>query len=321
MRKNALITCCFVCALGAFGAFFRWLQNQLSYNVETKINDPSMWNVMVPLILIAAAVIFYLLIRRLLGELTDPADMYAAFRGTTFFHPVAAWIVGGISIIGGIVTLFATSADAQSGILTLISLLTILTGITFPSICTASKNHLSPAVVSIFSVFPIVLFTLWLIACYMRNSSVPNVWTYGIEIVTVSLIIIAFYYNAGFGFGKPKPRTALYTSMLAAFMCLVSLADSRYFGMQLILCGTAGMLLMYCWMIVSNMREPEKDAVSAEPAAQEPAPEPEPEQKPEEEPLIPAGEKNVTAEPTLQAPDRKGSDSNVDAIINEFKNQ
>lgn len=317
MRKNALIICCFVCAFGAFGAFFRWLQNQLAFDAVTGMLNSSMWNAMVPLILVATAAVFFFLIRKVLGGLAAPTEMYDTFRGTTFFHPIAGWIIGGITAIGGIVTIFSTSLDPQSGALTVIGLLTIVTGISFPSICTAAKKHFSPNLISVFSALPVLVFTLWLVTCYIRNSSIPNVWRYGIEVITISVIIIAFYYNAGFAFGKPRPHMALYTSMLGAFLGLVSLADSRVIGLQIILFGASAMLLMYCWMIVSNMREPDKNEPVAEVKPEEPEKEPEAEPASEDDPVIPAGEKVVTAEPTIQAPAHRGSD--VDAIINEFK--
>lgn len=317
MRKNALITCCFVCALGAFGAFFRWLQNQLAFDTETGMINPSLWNIMVPLVIAAAAVIFYFIIRKFLVGLTAPTEMYATFRGTTFFHPIAAWIIGGIVAIGGIATLFGAGDDVQPGALTFIGIMMIIAGISFPSICTAAKRHLAPGLVSVFSAIPIIVFTLWLIACYVRNASIPNVWKYGVEIITVCVIIVAFFYNAGVAFGKPEPVKALYFSMLGAFLCLLSLADSRIFGLQMIVFGTALMLLMYCWMIVSNMRKQEVSAEPIEEKAAEPEEKAEPVKENDTEPVIPAGEKVVTDEPTIQAPDR-GADA-VDSIINEVK--
>ncbi|MDO4816593.1 MAG: hypothetical protein Q4A83_08370 [Bacillota bacterium] len=317
MRKNALIICCFACAFGAFGAFFRWLQNQLAFDAVTGMLNSSMWNILVPLTLVATATVFFFLIRKVLGGLAAPEEMYDTFRGTTFFHPIAAWIIGGITAIGGVVTIFSSSLDPQSGALTVIGLLAIVTGISFPSICTAAKKHFSPNLISVFSALPILMFALWLVTCYIRNASIPNVWKYGIEIVAISVIILAFYYNAGFAFGKPKPKMALYTSMLGSFMGLVSLADSRAIGMQIILFGASAMLLMYCWMIVSNMREPDESEAAEEPKPEESEKEAEAEPTEENETVIPAGEKVVTAEPTLQAPTHR--DSDVDAIISEVK--
>ncbi|MCF0138395.1 MAG: hypothetical protein HUJ66_08540 [Oscillospiraceae bacterium] len=319
MRKNALIMCCFVCALGAFGAFFRWLQNQITYDPVTGMTEPGLLNVMVPLVIVAAAVVFYLLPGRLLSGLSYPESMRETFRGTTVLHSAAAWIIGGVVAAGGIVTFFGTATDAQAGLFRFIAVLSVLCGISFPAICNSAKRNFAPGLVSVFCTLPVVIFVVWLVGCYMRNSSVPNLWSYGVEIITISCVIYAFYCDAGFAFGKPAPKSALFISMLAAFMCLTSLADSRFIGLQMILFGTGAMLLMYCWMIVSNMRTAQERAAEKETPKPGSKPAEKPAEAPAEEPVIPAGKPLVTDEPTLQAPSR--SDSEVDRIINELKNE
>ena len=308
MRKNALTICCFVCAFGAFGAFFRWLQNQIAVDHETGVMNPSILNVLVPAIIIAAAVVFYFVIRSKMGKCVFSSDMYETFRGTTRFLYVAAWIVGAVMIIGGLAAMLGARFDPQAGMIKLISLLAILTGASFPSICSTAKKRMAPGIVSTFSAIPILMLVIWLIACYMRNSSIPNVWSYAIEIIAVCAAIVAFYSVAGYSFGKPRPYASLYSAMLGAFMCCVTLADSRYFGLQMIVFAAAAMLLMYCWMIVSNMREAEYSAPAAAKAAAEAlarTEEAEEEPEPAAEEVIAPGLEIASDEPTLQAPERK----------------
>ena len=63
--KAPLILTCYVCALGAFGAFFRWLQMQIAMDAETGMMKPGVLNVLVPLTIICAAVVFYLRLKKL----------------------------------------------------------------------------------------------------------------------------------------------------------------------------------------------------------------------------------------------------------------
>lgn len=58
--NDALIMLCYVCALGAFGAFFRWLQMQVARDSETGLINPSILNFLLPAVIIAAAVVLWL---------------------------------------------------------------------------------------------------------------------------------------------------------------------------------------------------------------------------------------------------------------------
>lgn len=320
MRRNALTICCFVCAFGAFGAFFRWLQTQIAVDAVTGVQKPGMLNAMVPLVTIAAAVVFWFIIRGKMETCVFGSNMYDTFRGTTSVYEVMYWVIGCIMMLGGLISLVSIRQDPQNFSYKLIALLAIATGATFPAICNTRKKHFSPGLISTFATLPMLLYVIWLIGCYKRNASIPNVWSYCIEIIAVCAAIIAFYYMAGYPFGSPRPFAGLYSSMIAAFLCLTTLADNRYFGMQVILLGTVAMLLMYCWMIVSNMRSAEETAASAAKAAAdavakpEPAPEPEPKK---EEPVIPAGLEVNLDEPTIEAPARKKS---VEELVDELKN-
>ena len=66
--KVPLILSCYVCALGAFGAFFRWLQMQVARDAETGMMNPSILNILVPLTIICAAVLFYLRLKKLVDD-------------------------------------------------------------------------------------------------------------------------------------------------------------------------------------------------------------------------------------------------------------
>lgn len=94
---------------------------------------------------------------------------------------------------------------------------------------------------------------------------------------------------------KRQSRTkALFISMFAAFMCFTVLADSRYFGMQLIYFGVAGMFVLESWMIVSNMKKPAEVQDAPEDKAE-----------PEKAQVLEPGETEDKPEPTIQAPERK----------------
>lgn len=265
MRKNALTISCYVCALGAFGAFFRWLQNQIFYDPVTGIMAAGVWNILIPLAIIAAALVFYFQIKKLLdGNLVPPMKLYDMFRGTTVIYPVASWIVAAITVIGGFSTISNVRLDAQSGLYTLIGIFAILSGIGFPLICTCAKRRFSPGFVSVLMTAPIILFSLWLIASYRQNATIASISVYAVEIITLCTCLGAFFYTAGYAYGRVNPIQSLFFTMLASFLCFMTMSDNRYAGLQLILCGALGMLIIEMWALVSNMREAGavEDAVS-----------------------------------------------------------
>ena len=49
--------------------------------------------------------------------------------------------------------------------------------------------------------------------------------------------------------------------MLCASICIMSLADERYTGMQMILLGTAGEMLLYNWILLQNLQKTERKDV------------------------------------------------------------
>ena len=317
MRKNALIICCYVCAAGAFATFIRWLQNQIAYDAETGLMSSNILNVLLPIIMLGAVALFALLSRNLLKKYTAPATVQDTFRGTTVLFPIVAWVVAAFTVIGALVAMLGLADDKCRGLYMTVSLLAILSGASFPMICTASVKRYSPATVSAFMTLPILMMTLWLVTAYKANASNPNTWVYAVEILAIASALIAFYLTAGYPYGKPKPFSTLVMAMTAAFLCFMALADERQFGLQMIFLGCAGMLMVEVWMIVSNMKEKtlsedEEDDGGEE--AELPSAEPES----TEEAVIAPGEEDMTREPTRQAFHSTQKDKLVDEILEQM---
>ena len=320
--KAPLILSCYVCALGAFGAFFRWLQMQVARDAETGMMDSSILSILVPLTILCAAVLFYLRLKKLCdGEKALPTEFYAALKGSSVLCPVISWVIGVFTAIGGVVTMLNVTLDAQRGLYIVIAALGILCGLSFPLICSAARKRYSPGLTSLFMTLPVIMYCLWLIACYKANSNNPNLWVYAIEIIAVCCIITAFYYTAGFPYGRAKPRWAAYFCMMGAFLGFVTLADGRYLGLQLMLLGSVGMLIMENWLIIQNMRDKDdSDELS-------PAPDTDSEKAKEPAKTDIASKTEDVPEPTIEAPAKKpksgesGSklDSEVDEILREYK--
>ena len=310
MRKNALINSCYVCAAGAFGTFFRWLQNQSVFDAETGLVNPSALNILVPLVILGAAVLFYFLVRKLKArKLEAPGNIFAVFNGTSILYPIAYFVIAFVTVLGGIVTMFNVSDDLYSTAYRIIAVFAVLSGITFPLICSSHRKRYAPPIICVFMTIPIVMFCIWLVVCYKVNSSNPTIWAFAVEIITICICILAFYYTAGFAYEKAEPYKALFISMFAAFMCFTVLADSRYFGMQLIYFGVAGMFVLESWMIVSNMKKPAEVQDAPDDKAE-----------PEKAQVLEPGETEDKPEPTIQAPERKPKKpEDIDAVLDDCK--
>ena len=305
--NDALIMLCYTCAFGAFGAFFRWLQMQVARDTETGMINPSILNILLPLLILAAAVVLWLRTRKLTDDQTVfPTGMSEALRGLSILYIIFAWIIAALAVLGGIMTIVETSLDSLRTMYVLVAVLGMLSGLSFPLICSASRSHYSPSLVS-----------------YRSNANNPNVWMFAIEILAICCAILALFYVAGYAFGRPDPRKACYLSLLGAFMCITTLADSRHMGLDLIILATVGMLLMYSWLIIKNRCAKEDLPPETEKIAS-----PEPETKSDDEAedtVIEPSPDEAAPEPTIEAPVRKAkpqsADDEVEEIIKEYNKE
>ena len=62
---------------------------------------------------------------------------------------------------------------------------------------------------------------------------------------------------AGFAFMQVNGRKTLFYCMLGTTLCIMSLADSRYIGQQLIIGATALMLATDNWILITNLKKKE----------------------------------------------------------------
>ena len=155
---DALIMLCYTCAFGAFGAFFRWLQMQVARDTETGLINPSILNILLPLLIVAAAVVLWLRSKKLTDDETVfPTGMSEALRGLSLLYIIFAWIIAALAVLGGILTIAETSLDNLRSMYVIIAALAMLSGLSFPLICSASRSHYSPSLVSVFMTIPILI--------------------------------------------------------------------------------------------------------------------------------------------------------------------
>jgi len=257
MHKKSLEITCYVGGAGAFGVFARWLQDQMAFD-EAGLNEPSVWNFLVPLLMIATLVMAYRFARDFRRERYYLAEDYRkALANDSRLYSFLRWSIGLIMCAGAVLLLISSETDRNAELLQILSVLAFLTGLSFPLLMSGvcREEELPRNFLCFLSVLPILLFAFWLVTSYKMNDINSVVWAYVIELITVSVGMIAFFRVGGFVFDTPQPFKAMTWAMFGAFMFIMALADERYMGMQLMLLSAALMLIYYNWVMIANMEQ------------------------------------------------------------------
>ncbi len=256
MQKRALEISCYVAGAGAFGVFFRWLQDMIAFN-ELGLVDRSAFNVLVPLFVLAMAAVYL----RFLSQdekkhLALPEEFSAALGSDYRLYAVLSWLAAAVVVAGALALLAKSETDKFVKFLRVLSVMGALSGLSTALLMDqAARGQERPAPLCVLSLPPIVFFATWLIYTYRANSINSVLWAYVPEMVTVIAAMFAFARIAGFAFGTPNGKRARFDAMLGASLCIMSLADERHTGMQLMLAGTALQLMLYNWAMICNLKQ------------------------------------------------------------------
>ncbi|MBR0352250.1 MAG: hypothetical protein IJH53_03505 [Oscillospiraceae bacterium] len=259
LQMRALETCCYVVGAGAFGVFIRWLHNVAGTN-EEKLYNSSLWSYLVPLVIIIGAFVFVGMVRKIAKDrLYVDEDVCTALKNTGKIYAAIRIAIGVIMAGGSALLIAQCELDKAATLLRVVGAMGFVTGVSFPFMM---KWYNDPerrvGLMYLFSILPVFLFSVWLVATYKQNDINGVVWQYAVEIIAVCASICAFFRVAGFSFYSAKPQRILFSSFFAAFLLIVTLADERYLGQQAMIIGSACMLLYYDWVLIVNMQQKEK---------------------------------------------------------------
>lgn len=251
MQKKSWVFVCYAFITGAFSMFLRWLQLKNCFEEDTGlfISGSALTVVFVLMLLVSAAGLW--VISRFVSVGDSPEN---ALHARSPLCAVFSAILAVIMLIGAVLLLFSC-ADMRAAVL--FRLLAVL-GLAASASMFAAVSRMSNGnadSVSCFCFAVIVLFyCMWLIAAYKSHDSDPIIWGYAPEILAISAGTLAWYFLAGFAFGKPRPACAVFFSGLSFVLALTSMPDERAAALSLLLIAPALEALMLSWLL---MRSPQ----------------------------------------------------------------
>ncbi len=257
MNKRSLEITCYVCGAGAFGVFFRWLQVMMAFD-EAGLNEKSVFNILVPLVIVAAAWLFMRFINQIRAERRYvPKEYCEALYNPGKLFTAARWTAGGVMALGALVLFVAAETDVDAELVRILAILAFASGVTYPVVLGAANyDELAHVpMLRFFMLLPVLCYSLWLIISYKQNSynSVP--WDYAIEMLSIIVAILAYFRVMGFAFFVPDGRKTMFAVMMCGMLSIMNVADERYMGMQMIIIGTAIQMALYNWVLLMNLKK------------------------------------------------------------------
>lgn len=246
-----------VCA-GFFGIFTRWMQDMVCFD-ENGLPETGFWTFAVPLLCVAAAIVFIRFINHLRDKryfISSTSEDFPLKNDSRLFGFLRIFLC--ILMCGGALVLFMESeVDKNISWLRVVSAFGFISGICiylFYSTANRTKADIPMNLMCFYAFFPILLSCVWLLTLYKINSINSIVAAYGIDIIAVCIVAIAYYRIAGFAFGRPNVWRTMFFCMFAAFISITVIPDFDYLGMQIMLAASAGVFLLSLWALTVNMK-------------------------------------------------------------------
>lgn len=168
---------------------------------------------------------------------------------------------GGLMILGGLLQLLEDGAGLARGVsflpmsLCLADALLAAGGGAMIWMALSSSQTAFHVHHSLCALLPGFAGCFWLVLYYHSNSRDPVVLRYCWVLLCLMAAILAFYYQAGFSFDRPRPLRALACSMTAAVYAFTALPDSGSLPQTLLL------LAIGLWMLLHCVRIPRRSEV------------------------------------------------------------
>ena len=112
---------------------------------------------------------------------------------------------------------------------------------------------------SLILLVPAFFCCYWIILAYENHAANPVVLEYVYELFAVICILLAFYFMAGFGFEKPKVKSASLFCLCGIYFSIVTLTDGHPLSTTLIYIAMLLYLLFSVGALLNNVEKIQKE--------------------------------------------------------------
>lgn len=172
------------------------------------------------------------------------ADAYRkAFKNESVFSCLISLIFGAVVLACSAVLFLRPENTGFPGIVYIIfCVFSVFTGISFAALAVCGFTQKENGAVMLFSVAPTIFFCFWLALTYKSYAQSPVVLIYCYRSIALAFAALAFYYGAGYAFGREKPKMTVISHLGAIYFLCVTFADTWRFSERLLLIAVIGFL-------------------------------------------------------------------------------
>lgn len=255
---------------GGFGIFMRWAQNLTAYEKGTGLYiSANAWGSVIAILILAfaAGLAFYIYKYAYLEGLASPKGYRDAFKIESgpgeIAHRVVWMLITILSLAASLLIYKDADETRYPSMLLVLSVLVFLNSIAFPLTAISMKNPAKPMFLRIAFLIPIATVSFWLLYTYRADTVTPAVWRYAIEIPALCASLLGWFFISGYAYGRESDYLTIIFSVSGAFLCIVSIPDSRILGLNLLYFVNAAQLLFFVFVQAHNMEKYSSNAAVA----------------------------------------------------------
>ena len=265
MQSEAYKLTGFTAVASAAGFLLRWLQNMQTLDAETGLSIPGKpITVVVAALIVLMAAGLFAVITYALKRCEAPLEPERALAGKTFIYKAVCILPAVLIAAAGVIMLVSSAWPERQSLVWRLCGATALAAAFGIVLVTVNLQETERGAACRIGMGLIILFgAMWLIAEYKTAAADPVVWRFAVEILAICAALMAFYYVAGYFFGEPSPRGAVFFCHMGAFLCVMSAVDEHTLAESIAYIAAA--LLLFTWghVLVANMRRGEDPALAA----------------------------------------------------------
>lgn len=231
MKLKALLNTLVTAAAAAAGFFLR---NHSLQNSLDSTGLPTEASAAIPLMWAFSALAVLVVLLTCLGR-RELCGSYTQHMGTSsLLFLVFSLAAGFVCLASGAVWLRDYIFAGEDTMELIMPLLVLLTGVSWMALSVSAFRGREVAGQALFAFIPALSFCILLIYSYREISGIPSAFIFAFRILAPAAAALAFYYSAGFVYGRPRPRITLFVMRLAALFSAVTLADGHGFAKSLL---------------------------------------------------------------------------------------